>query len=106
MLQLSYNEALAISLFGSEDQAFLGYLDNGNWVNAVDGNTGGTPNFVLGAWNSSYTLGTYGVDTTNNTTWAVLNHNSDFAVIPEPSTWLLLGFGAGLVLVFRKRVAA
>jgi hypothetical protein len=51
----------------------------GNWVNAVTLNVGGTVQFVLGAWNSGYTLGTYGVDTTTHTVWAVVNHASDFA---------------------------
>ena len=36
---------------------------NGDWVNAVDRNTGGTKKFVAGPWQSSYGLGTYGIDT-------------------------------------------
>jgi hypothetical protein len=40
-------------------------------------------------------LGAYG--SSNGTAWAVINHNSDFAVVPEPATWLLLA--AGLVLL-------
>ena len=51
----------------------------GHWVNAVDLNTGGKRQFVLGAYNSSYPLGTYGVDTTSHTVWAVINHQGDFA---------------------------
>jgi hypothetical protein len=53
---------------------------NGHWINAVVKNFGGTENFVSGPWNSSYTLGTYGVDPSTHTAWAVINHNSDFAV--------------------------
>jgi Calcineurin-like phosphoesterase len=52
----------------------------GNWVSAVSQNIGGTAGFVLGAWNSSYPLGTYGVDLTTNTAWAVVNHAGRFAV--------------------------
>jgi len=52
----------------------------GNWINAVVKNFGGTQEFVLGPWNPSYTLGTYGVDPSTHTAWAVINHNSDFAV--------------------------
>ena len=52
----------------------------GNWVSAVSQNVGGTAAFVLGAWNGSYPLGTYGVDPTTNTAWAVVNHAGRFAV--------------------------
>ena len=53
---------------------------NGQWVKAVGQNLGASQKFVLGAWNSSYTLGTYGVDPATHTAWAVLNYNGDFAV--------------------------
>jgi len=52
----------------------------GTWVNAVDANSGGTKEFVLGPWKSSYGLGTYGVDPRTHTAWAVLNYSADFAV--------------------------
>ena len=55
--------------------------ESGHWVNAVDENIGGAKNFVFGPWNASYPLGTYGVDTTTKTAWAVLNYNGDFAVV-------------------------
>ena len=38
------------------------------------------PAFVLGAWNASYGLGTFGVDPATNTAWAVVNHAGRFAV--------------------------
>jgi hypothetical protein len=53
---------------------------DGNWVNAVDGNFGGEKNFVIGPWNSSYELGTYGIDLETHTAWAVINHGGDFAI--------------------------
>jgi hypothetical protein len=53
---------------------------DGNWINAVDKNFGGTRKFVMGAWDPGYELGTYGVDPSTHTAWAVINHNSDFAV--------------------------
>ncbi|HEY5751905.1 MAG TPA: hypothetical protein VIT21_02045 [Chthoniobacterales bacterium] len=95
VLQLTYNETLAISLFGSEENLRLSWFDSGQWKLAVEGNTGGLANFVTGAWNASYTLGYYGLDVENNTVWAVLNHNSDFAAIPipEPLAGVLLGLG-------------
>jgi hypothetical protein len=53
----------------------------GNWANAVNSNSGGAKSFVLGPWKSSYDLGTHGVDTTNNTVWAVINTNGYFAAV-------------------------
>ena len=41
---------------------------------------------------SSY-VGAWGVNTTGNEAWAVLNHASEFAVVPEPSAWTLLAIG-------------
>ena len=52
----------------------------GSWTNAVAQNVGGTPSFVLGAWNASYGLGTFGVDPATNTAWAVVNHQGRFAI--------------------------
>jgi hypothetical protein len=53
---------------------------DGTWVNAVDGNAGGSKTFVSGPWNPSYALGTYGVDPATHTAWAVINYNADFAL--------------------------
>lgn len=58
----------------------------GKWVNAVTKNAGGTKNFVKRAWVSGDTLGTYGIDTTTNTAWAVMNQSGDFAVTTFPKT--------------------
>ena len=52
--------------------------ENDVWVNAVELNYGGTPSFKRGSWKSEYGLGTYGVDPSSKTVWAVLNHESDF----------------------------
>lgn len=48
------------------------------WVNAVELNEGSTQTFKRGPWKPSYELGTYGVDPSTKTVWAVLNHESDF----------------------------
>ena len=53
---------------------------DGNWVNAVDMNYEGTKRFVHGPGDPSYELGTYGVDPSSKTAWAVINYNGDFAV--------------------------
>jgi len=40
----------------------------------------GNPKFVFGPWQANYGLGTYGIDTSNNTVWAVINYNGNFVV--------------------------
>jgi len=52
----------------------------GNWINAVEKNFGGTKMFVMGPWKAEYELGTYGVDPSSKTAWAVINYAGDFAV--------------------------
>ncbi len=96
VMQLGYAPA---SVIGSETGLFIGRLDAGAWV-AV-----GTGPFVEGAWTGEMALGTYGVDILNNVVWVVTDHNSEFAVVPEPGTMSLLAFGA-LVWSFRRRRVA
>jgi hypothetical protein len=36
--------------------------------------------FVKGPWKAGYPLGTYGVDASAKTAWAVIDYNGDFAV--------------------------
>jgi hypothetical protein len=61
----------------------------------VDGNQSGSidTEALLRAWQAGDALGTYGVDTVNKVAWAVLDHNSQFAVIavPEPGGMAFLG---------------
>lgn len=80
------------------------------WSNAVDGNFGGTMNFVSGAYDplTDFHLGTYGIDVSNGAVWAVVDHDSDFAVLagtpaPEPSTGLLSGLGLAALASCRRR---
>ncbi len=85
-LEMSYKGNL-----GDGKAVFLGYLDNaGNWVNAVLGNSdGGATAFNVGnqAYNplTDFHLGYYGYNTATHTVWAVVDHNSEFAVIPTPA---------------------
>jgi len=106
VLSLSYDEATLISLFGSEANVELGWLnESGEWVKAVSGNTGGTEQFIEGAWDETYGLGSYGVDVDTNSVWAVINHNSSFAIInavPEPSL-SILSLAGGCVLFLRRK---
>jgi hypothetical protein len=94
---------------------FIGsFLD---YVNSLDGNPS-FPDFTqtytadtLGALSNDQLdeiLGAWGVDGVNQDAWAVVNHNSEFAVVPEPSAFVLAAFGllAGVCVLFRRRVAA
>ncbi len=106
VLSLTYDPTGVAGL--SEQDTFLAWLNpqSSTWVNAVVGNTDGTAGYFSGSWadfvgvnpgaTPSTALGTYGHDTTTNTVWAVVNHNSDFSVVavPEPGTLALAGFAA------------
>ena len=95
----------------------MDYLDEGldgiagtaddQWESAVLGNFGSNNDrFVgVGAWTGDGTLGDWGVNVQTHTVWAVLDHNSEFAVVPEPSILALLAVGAlGLAgYAWRKR---
>ena len=52
------------------------------WQNAITGNTGGTPKFVNGPYDPAvdFHLGYFGLDSVIHVVWAVVNHNSQFAV--------------------------
>jgi len=95
--------------------SYLGWLDGGEWVNAIKGNstTGSlaVQNFQgsfanSGAAASIDYLGSWGYDADTNAVWAVLNDSlsGSFAVltVPEPSA-LILALAAGLLLVLRSR---
>jgi PEP-CTERM motif len=108
VLQLTYDESAATALFGSESAARLGWFDplTDRWTLAVTGNRGGSPSFAGdGAYDpaADFVLGYHGVDTASNTVWAVVNHDSLFAVVPEPSSFVLLGLGAFFLILNRSR---
>lgn len=112
VMQMSYVD----TLFNEAVESSLGcvHIDwlnpaTGLWTNAVYGNTskasGALENYQ-GSWaaaGSPMTLGSWGIDTTNNIVWAVLDHNSEFAVVPEPSSMLLLAAGSLACLVRRRK---
>jgi hypothetical protein len=112
VLQLSYNEAAVLAAGINESSLTLNWIDSfGNSVLAVEGNTDlgepNTPTPHFGAYDptTDFVLGYYGVDTYNNTVWAVINHNSDFTVtpVPEPTSSALAISGVAMLLARRRR---
>ena len=91
----------------SKEDIYLTWLNstNGQWENAINGNIGtNLGDFHLGAWpTGDMTLGDWGVNTSNHTVWAVVNHNGDFAVVPEPSSVLIVMAMSGLSLIRHRR---
>jgi len=105
---------LELSMTSVAPGSYLGWLNGANeWVNAALGNTGNNATLAQqgfaggfdafqsthGSTLSSY-IGAWGFS--NTKVWAVINHNSDFATVPEPSTWgrLVLG-GAAIFFISR-----
>ena len=124
VLQMDYDPLAVTARTGLAEQAAaaagliqMDYLDMGpdgiagtaddHWERAVVGNFGSSNDHFVGVepWNNDMNLGDWGVNTSNHTVWAVLDHNSQFAVTPEPSTLPLLAAGAvGLAgYVWRQR---
>lgn len=106
---------LCLSYTNSGAEVNLGWYDNGIWKLAAEGNS--SAGSLAGFYNMAYTdflsghggtfnaatmLGAYGTSSVNSTVWAVINHNSTFAVIPEPATCALFALGA-LVFVVANR---
>ncbi len=113
VLQLATSELTADDYLGWYDE------DSQLWVNAVLGNSDSGDfagryemsweAFMGGHASAAYSdlLGAWGVDLGTGTVWAVLDHNSDFAAIPEPSTWVFILSGAvGLIWAGRRRRTA
>lgn len=48
-------------------------------------------------------VGDHGGDPNGNTVWAIIDHNSDFVVVPEPSTYALIGGVISLATVILRR---
>lgn len=116
VLSLTYDQTALGSL--AAESLFVGWLDtrsgsptSQSWINAVLGNSANgvsrttayagswadyraafsvtAPNAALGAW---------GVDAASRTVWAVVDHNSQFAAVPEPTLGLVAVGLLGLAL--------
>lgn len=114
VLQMLYDD----TLFDEDTEVAAGCVhvnwlnpDTGIWENAVLGNLDNDPNaltYYNGSWadaGSTMLVGSWGVDKVANVSWAVLDHNSYFAVVPEPSAaWLAVcGVACAARLARRRR---
>ncbi len=103
--------ALQLAVASVDELSFLGWYENGVWVNAVDGNSALGAEAVQGFLGSFVDsgvlvdedyLGSWGVDIDGGSVWAILDHNSEFAVIPEPRAVALLFGLITVALVLRR----
>lgn len=111
---------LELSIVSTEQNALLGWLNAQNqWVNAVEGNAGNNASAGQQGFAGSFAsfqaiyqtdlsayIGAWGTKVEGGVTrtWAVLNHNSAFAIVPEPGAAGLFGAGVAWMLLRRRRV--
>jgi len=108
-LQLDYNPANIVNGEAASIAAgtlYLAWFNEGTgfWQNA--GNASLPPVMSsFAAYTSgggTLTNGVWGIDADSDNVWAIVNHNSQFSVVPEPGTGMLFLAGAG-ILAFRRR---
>ena len=112
VVQLSYDPT-AVTVAGlNANNLILLWLNSATqtWTNSVNGDSdgGAAQQGFLGAYNpaTEFVLGDYGVDTTNDTVWAVVDHNSEYVAgaipAPEPSAWVMMLGSVGLLTGFKR----
>jgi hypothetical protein len=115
VLQLSYDPS-TLPVGTNESTLYLSWFNPNtglpDFANAGNTDLPGEPNDITtpefqGAYDpaNDFVLGYYGVDTVNHTVWAVIDHNSDFTVVPapEPTSAVLAACGALPLLLRRRR---
>ena len=134
-LQMTYDPTVFANAIGSEGTAaaitqgllYLGTYNGSKWISATDPSLNGTAGSAAAAnqdvtgqtfaqWFASEQgqgqtlqtlLGSWGVDTADNAVWAIVDHDAQFAVVPEPGTLALLAAGAvALGVAYRRRKVA
>lgn len=124
VLSLTYDPAALGSL--AAGSLFVGWLDtrsgsptSQSWINAVLGNSVNVVSRTTayaGSWSAyqaafsitapASALGAWGVDTASGTVWAVVDHNSQFAAVPEPSLGLAAAVLLGLAWLRQARAVS
>ncbi len=123
-MQMTYDDRINNYVLGGTGSAtvasaYVVKLVDGVWENAIlsDSVTGiyaqtavadSLSDFLANEFAQGYTLdqlaGSWGVDLATDQSWAILNSGSgQFAVVPEPSTLVLLAAGAAGLMAFRVR---
>jgi hypothetical protein len=114
---MTYNDAGIPEEAASAAQGHIQIVslnDDGLWVPTImlnsDGGAGaaGQASHLMGPGGvvpSLATLSHWGVDTEANVVWAVVDHNSFFAVVPEPASLVLLAASALGLMARRRRQA-
>lgn len=74
-------------------------------IGTVEEYIAGTATSIAGLTKEAGTIrvGDHGGDPDTNVVWAAIDHNSDFAVVPEPSTYALIGGIICLISVALRR---
>jgi hypothetical protein len=122
VLQMTYDPNLLPGGAASEigeaagNMLHIAWLDTNGWVNAGNGtNNGAWTDYAIarGITNPDAPIapglvGDWGVDTVSHSAWVIVDHNSQFMVVPEPSSLLLLvvSVAAATIAVRRRRVKA
>jgi hypothetical protein len=123
-MQMSYDDRINAFIDGpshtpSIEGSYLAKFVAGKWENAVFNNTTTGANaqtkvgmslsdFLIAEYSAGRTLdqliGSWGVDLTNQQAWAIVNNGGgEYAVVPEPSTAVLLAAGLIGLIAYRRR---
>lgn len=84
-----------------DEHAVIGQAVIGTLQDYIDGTATSIEGLTKNA--GELRVGDHGGDPDTNSVWAIIDHNSDFAVIPEPSTYALIGGVICLISVALRR---
>lgn len=106
---------LQLNVTGVTADSYLAWNNGSTWVNAIAGNTGANGGLSIQGYSGSFAsfggaatsayLGSWGYDTSNANVWAVLDHNSEYAVInvvPEPNAFALITGAFAMLFGFQR----